>query len=150
MIRIPTRLIIIVSSTLVETYYTKKPITAKLMAEQYGLSHVALTQSFKELCKSNILMSHRGGGSGYTLLKDPKTLTVADLLIAIEGEERFDCCRKLITGLSCQHTSCDECVVFDAFNKVKEQKYDTLRSITLYDVYVSRGNIELETLRDVV
>ena len=143
MIRIPTRLIIIVSSTLVETYYTQKPVTAKSMSEQYGLSYAALTQSFKELCKSNILLSHRGGNYGYTLLKDPKILTVADLLIAIEGEEKFECCRKLLSELNCSQSRCDDCLIASAFHEVNKHKYDKLRSITLYDLYIFRGNTEI-------
>ena len=142
MIRIPTRLIILVSSTLVETYYTQKPVTPKALAEQYGLSPNSLIKSLKELCKSNILFSHNRN-AGYILLKNPQTLTIADILITIEGEDKFECCRKLLSDLNCVQSRCDDCVVASAFHAANKHKYDTLRSITLYDLYLSRGNKQI-------
>ena len=58
------------------------------LAELYGLPHGALAKILQRLAAAGVLISHRGIKGGYTLARDPRRISVFDVLKASEGPRR--------------------------------------------------------------
>ena len=55
------------------------------LAECYGLPHEALAKVLQRLSTAGVLMSHHGIKGGYTLARDPRYISVFDVIEASEG-----------------------------------------------------------------
>lgn len=58
------------------------------LAELCGLPHGALAKILQRLAAAEVLISHRGTKGGYTLARDPRRISVFDVLKASEGSRR--------------------------------------------------------------
>jgi len=86
------------------------PVSARVVAEEYGLPQPLLMNILKELAQAKIVVSKRGATGGYELASDPVGLTVLEVVTAIEGPVRLaECCEGLpVVGQGCavEATSC--------------------------------------------
>jgi FeS assembly SUF system regulator len=60
-------------------------LNAREMAESTALPMPVVSKMLKTLAGAELLGSHRGSKGGYRLLRDPASVTVAELLDALEG-----------------------------------------------------------------
>jgi len=58
------------------------------LAECYGLPHEALAKVLQRLSTAGVLMSHHGIKGGYALARDPRYISVFDVIEASEGPRR--------------------------------------------------------------
>ena len=58
------------------------------LAECYGLPHEALAKVLQRLATAGVLMSHHGIKGGYTLARDPRYISVFDVIEASERPRR--------------------------------------------------------------
>jgi len=65
--------------------------SANDLAEFYGLPHEALAKILRRLATAGVLMSHHGIKGGYTLARDPRRISVFDVIKAakVHGEAVF-------------------------------------------------------------
>ena len=63
-------------------------LSANDLAEFFGLPHGALAKILQRLAAAGLLISHRGIKGGYTLARDPRRISVFDVLKASEGSRR--------------------------------------------------------------
>jgi len=68
------------------------PISAREVAERFGLPKPLLMNVFKELAQARILDSTRGVAGGYALAAHPAQLTVLEVVTALEGPPRLATC----------------------------------------------------------
>ncbi len=61
-------------------------VILKQIAERQNISEPYLEQVFSTLRKAGIVNSQKGAQGGYSIAKDISNITVADILIALEGE----------------------------------------------------------------
>lgn len=81
----------------------------KNIAERRNISENYLEQIFMRLRKNNIVESTRGAHGGYRLTKDPKEITVEDVILAVEGDiSPVDCVSKNKGKQHCERY--EECV----------------------------------------
>ena len=66
-------------------HYGEGPISLKSIAQKQGISEHYLEQLICTLRNSGYVTSIRGAQGGYILAKDPKGITVGDIIIAMEG-----------------------------------------------------------------
>ena len=59
--------------------------SANGLAEFYGLPHEALAKILQRLATAGLLLSHHGMKGGYTLARNPRLISVFDVLSASEG-----------------------------------------------------------------
>ena len=98
------------------------------LAECYGLPHEALAKVLQRLSTAGVLMSHHGIKGGYTLARDPRYISVFDVIKASEGPRRSG-----IHGERWRHL---ESVPGDrALCKVSHIVEDMLRELTIEDCY---------------
>lgn len=62
------------------------------VAQKAGASRKFLEQIAGELRRAGLVEGIRGATGGYRLIHDPKTLTVAEVLNAVEGPMAIDAC----------------------------------------------------------
>ena len=71
----------------------QKPLSARQIAEQYGLPLPLLMNVLKELHKANIVCSRRGPSGGYMLCcHDPAEVTMLQIIEALEGPVKVALC----------------------------------------------------------
>lgn len=132
MIRIATRLGIIACRYLVKGYYENKYISAPEIAEHYNMNVRALMPSLRQLTHRGILHSRVGGSTpGFIFAKDPKELTLYQILITLEGESHFECCKRLIPDLECNCIENNGCSIFSFFHKLIDNTANQLSAITI-------------------
>lgn len=60
-------------------------VTAKEIAEAYGIPFDLLAKVLQRLTKAQLILSHQGMRGGYSLAKNPNDIPVAMIIHAIEG-----------------------------------------------------------------
>lgn len=112
-------------------YYGDGPISLKQIADEQKLSENYLEQLFSTLKKEGLLNSVRGAQGGYMLSRQPKEITVGQILRALEGnmapsdcviDDEHECSRE------------DRCVTKLVWMKMKDSIDEVIDSITLQDM----------------
>jgi Rrf2 family protein len=68
-------------------------VSAKEIAEKYDISFEFVSKALQSLMRGKFIASQQGAGGGYVLLREPTTISVAEILEAIEGKQKLvECC----------------------------------------------------------
>ncbi|MEU4608287.1 Rrf2 family transcriptional regulator [Kribbella sp. NPDC023972] len=74
-------------------------VTAKRLAAFYDLPSAYLNKQLQALTRAGILSSASGPKGGFQLARDPRNITLLDIVIAIDGaDEAFRCAQILKAG----------------------------------------------------
>lgn len=140
MITIATRLGMIACRYLVTGFNEKRYISAPEIAEFYNMNVRALMPALRQLTRVGILHSRIGGcNPGFIFSRNPKEVTLFQVLVALEGYIRFPCCRELVPSLNCGCHSKEVCETFLLMDEVIESVTAKLNSISMAD-YARRYN----------
>lgn len=90
------------------------------------LSQGYVAKIFQDLSRAHIVVAVPGRNGGYTLAGDPRTVSLADVVIALDGNLDGQCCLLAVTSCSKQ----DSCGVYDVVQRARRVFYDTLGSQT--------------------
>jgi Rrf2 family protein len=101
--------------------------SANDLAEFYGLPHEALAKILQRLATGGVLMSHHGIKGGYTLARDPRCISVFDVIKASAGPRRSG-----IHGEPWRHV--ESVPGYHALCKVSQIVEDMLRELTIEDI----------------
>jgi len=63
----------------------KEPIDVGEIAERLNISHGYLAKIFQLLSRARLVFSQRGPKGGYTLAHKPESITLLDVVEAVEG-----------------------------------------------------------------
>lgn len=138
MIRIVTRLGIIACRYLVKGYYENRYISAPEIAEYYQMNVRALTPALHQLTKAGILRSRVGGTTpGFIFSKDPKEISLYQIMVVLEGEPHFECCKDLLPNLKCDTEKCEECQLLSLFDGVLNNVRKKFSSISIVDYIIT-------------
>ena len=69
----------------IATSATGEIVTAKEVAEQYGIPYDLLAKVLQRLTKAGLVTSHQGVRGGYTLARRPEEIPVSMIIHAIDG-----------------------------------------------------------------
>lgn len=131
-----TRIIIMVSRTLVDGYFEKRRISAKDLADYHRVNLRTLQQALGMLVQARILDSKVGGiNRGYILNRHPSSISVHDITLVLQGDLEMHCTREIVEGIRCDITDCDNCLMFNKFQGVAQKIKDTATDISLLDIY---------------
>jgi Rrf2 family protein len=118
-------------------YQNKTGGTARAIAEQFGLSKSFVANILKELCKEKVVASHRGVKGGYALARDAATISLAELLEAVEEDFRLTVCNPGTGGAAaadaCSHAGA--CTVKGPMAEVHQRLMGVLRGVMLADLF---------------
>jgi Rrf2 family protein len=96
--------------------------SANDLAEFYGLPHEALAKILQRLATAGVLISHHGIKGGYTLARDPRRISVFDVIKASEGPRREHW--RHLESVPGYHALCE----------VSQAVEDMLRELTIEDI----------------
>ncbi len=80
--------------------------TARDLARECKLPLPTVSKLLKSLLQSRLLVSHRGVKGGYSLVREPHLISIAEIIAALEGPLALTECSTDITGLCGLELSC--------------------------------------------
>ena len=105
-------------------------LSAKDIAEAYGIPPQLLAKILQRLTKAGILCSHAGMNGGYALSRPAEQITAFDVIGAIDGPLFITSCETGPRG--CDLTS--SCTVREPLRKVNDSIADLLKGIRVSDL----------------
>ena len=95
-----------------------------------------LAKIFQKLARHGLLIAERGRGSGYLLARAPDTLTMREILVAVEGPGALERC--VLWGGLC--SDAEPCPLHSRLGKFRPALDALLNGITLADC-VAEGRV---------
>lgn len=129
--------------------YMAKNIALFYNARDIALhTHIALptvSKILKLLARSKLLNSQRGIKGGYQLIRDPKQISVAEILCAIDGDFGMTDCSHF-SGLCALESLC---AIRNNWQLISQAIYQELKFISLADIAkpMSANNFQIKTLQ---
>ena len=107
----------------------EEPILRRDIAERQNISADYVAQLFRGLRAAGLVKGVKGPGGGYTLARDPTTISAGDIIRAVEGpiavtdcvtpDGEFDCCQV------------EKCATREVWQRVSQAMEQVLDEITL-------------------
>ncbi|RKD34621.1 RrF2 family transcriptional regulator [Thermohalobacter berrensis] len=113
-------------------YYGKGPIPLRNIANKQSVSDNYLEQLIAVLKKEGLVNSVRGAQGGYMLAKQPKEITVGEILRALEGNIAPTDCAVEDEEFTCEREK--HCVTKVVWVKIRDSVNEVIDSITLQDM----------------
>jgi len=108
----------------------KPALSAKDVADAYGIPAQLLAKILQLLTKKGLLRSHAGMNGGYALARDARTISAFEVILAIDGPFFITSCTK--GSKSCELTP--SCTIKEPLARVNETIAGVLRSISIQDL----------------
>ena len=104
------------------------------ICERYPVPRRLVAEVLKDLCRTRFVESHRGMNGGYTLARSAESISVGDVVGALEGHPSLTSCESL--GLYVAHT-CDVeevCPIRSPIQNLRAGIWRLLQRTTLRDL----------------
>ena len=115
-------------------YLAERPnraiMSAKDVAEAYGIPAQLLAKILQLLTKKGLLQSHAGMNGGYVLARDPREISAYEVILAIDGPFFITSCNK--GSKSCELTP--SCTIKEPLARVNDTIAGVLKSISIQDL----------------
>jgi Rrf2 family protein len=105
-------------------------LSAKDLAESYGIPPEALAKILQRLVKAGLLQSQHGMNGGYTLARDPRLITAYEVIRAIDGPLFITSC----TTVRGECDQSDRCTVREPLRRVNRSIEEVLQRITISEM----------------
>lgn len=115
----------------------------KMISSDLSLPKPFLAKILQQLAKHKILSSTKGPHGGFSLLRDPKKVTLFDIVNAIDGDDFFTNC--VIHNGSCEGNKTDSkhCALHDDYEKTRADLIQLFGERTIYELVQMANNAEL-------
>lgn len=128
----------------------ERAVSARRIADEYGLPLPVLMNVLKSLSHAGLITSTRGPQGGYALLEHPRKISILDVVHAIEGPVRVTMCspdegHPRVAGKS--EACCPvagNCPVEGPIRRLNHQLQHFLATITLADLLESGVDVPVE------
>lgn len=118
--------------------YGKGPVSLTDIAEAEGLSLAYLEQLIAALRRAKLVVATRGVHGGYQLAREPRSITVGDIVRVLEGPlAPVWCASEEASESSCERQS--DCVTREVWVKIRDSIAKVLDSTSLDDMRRSSG-----------
>jgi Rrf2 family protein len=104
--------------------------SAKDVADAYGIPPEALAKILQRLVKAGLLKSLHGMNGGYTLARDPRTISAFEVIRAIDGPLFITSC--ITVRGECDQS--DRCNIREPLRKVNSSIEDVLKRIKISEM----------------
>jgi Rrf2 family protein len=118
----------------------------KKISKDLELPTPFLAKILQQLAKQKILSSSKGPHGGFSLLKDPKKITVLDIVKTIDGDDIFTNC--IMHNGSCESLEEDKnkCPLHDEYEKIRADLIKLFSGKTIDELVIRANNNELITI----
>jgi Rrf2 family transcriptional regulator, iron-sulfur cluster assembly transcription factor len=115
----------------------------KKISNDLDLPTPFLAKILQQLAKQKILSSSKGPHGGFSLLKDPKKISVLDIVNSIDGNDIFTNC--IMHNGSCEKVGKDKktCPLHEDYSKTREDLINLFRNKTIEELVRRANNTEL-------
>ena len=104
--------------------------SAREIAEQYDIPVELMAKVLQRLARKGLLASHQGTRGGYHLSRPAATISVADVIQAVDGP-------LTVTACSTEEENCEQyakCSVRDPVWKIKNRILDALNTVSVQEM----------------
>ncbi len=108
------------------------PVTLQSVATRQEVTPAYLEQLFARLRRAGLVASMRGPGGGYRLAQEAHTITVADVVVAVDEPMKMTRCNNA-SHEGCMSTKA-RCLTHDVWEGLGQSIESYLRSISLADI----------------
>lgn len=113
-------------------------VNTKEIAEEHHIPSELLAKVLQTLAKTNIIESHHNGPKGgYELGREPKEITIAQVLEAIEGPLGITDCHHDKASSTCEQM--DRCNIRTPMLKIQESIFQLLNGMSIEDMLVDES-----------
>ena len=111
----------------------KSPMDSETLSRELSISKSFLAKILQSLAKRNILNSYKGVNGGFAIAKEPKNISMLQIMSAVEGKAPavFDCASSLN---DCPSDKADICSIWPFLNKLQGKIDSFLDELTLADI----------------
>lgn len=110
--------------------YNLEPMSVRSIANKQNISELYLEQIFSSLRKAQLINSVRGAKGGYSLSKEPKNITIKNIIDVLEGPINISDC--IEEGADCDNL--DKCATRVLWIKIRGAIDEIFSSVTLQDI----------------
>ncbi|MEY4769200.1 MAG: Fe-S cluster assembly transcriptional regulator IscR [Pseudomonadota bacterium] len=122
------------------------PVTLNDIATRQTISISYLEQLFARLRRADLVTGVRGPGGGYQLSRDPKEISVAQIIFAVDEPLDSTQCRG--EG-NCDKKNNQPCLTHDLWMGLSHQIHQYLEGISLAEILARRPEAQTEQTVDV-
>ncbi|MEE9311585.1 MAG: Rrf2 family transcriptional regulator [Planctomycetota bacterium] len=115
------------------------PITLNEITDKLFIPKAFLSKILQQLSRKGLIRSLKGPSGGFVLAVDPAELTLNEIVIEVDGEQRVFECFGLET--SCNLTG--DCRIHDVFKDVEVEVTKVLAGYTLADLMAEKASNKL-------
>lgn len=112
----------------------------KQIANNLNLPTPYLGKILQELAKKKILASSKGPHGGFSLLRDPRKITLLDIVNTIDGEDIFTKCIIHNGTCACVDKRKDSCPVHDDYTNIRSEIINLFNNQTIYNLVKKAGD----------
>ena len=120
-----------------------RPVTLSAISERQRISLSYLEQLFGKLRRHNLVSSVRGPGGGYNLAQSIGSVTVADIILAVDEPLDATQCRGKENCLDDRR-----CMTHDLWATLNVKMFEYLSSVSLQDLVDHQRGKEVNVLKD--
>ena len=107
-------------------------VSIQSISQRQNISEAYLEQLMRPLKKAGLIRSVRGAGGGYRMARDPKEISVGDILRALEGDLTPVSCGAVTGEKGCD--GADSCVTIYVWQKMNDAIQNAVDSIMLEEL----------------
>ena len=121
-------------------------IGIKKISNDLGLPTPFLAKILQQLAKQKILSSSKGPHGGFSILKDPKKITLLDIVNTIDGYDTFTSC--IMHNGSCEGVEKEgkHCPLHHDYEKPRKELIKLFSNRTIHELVIKSKNPELITI----
>ena len=118
----------------------------KQISKDLDLPSPFLAKILQQLAKQKILSSTKGPHGGFSLLKDPRKITLIDIVNTIDGYDTFTDC--IMHNGSCEGVEKEgkHCPLHQDYEKSRRELIKLFSSRTIHELVIKSTNTELITI----
>jgi len=111
-----------------------KKIGIKQISKDLDIPTPFLGKILQTLAKQKLLHSNKGPHGGFSLINDPKEITLLDIVKIIDGLDAFEICMIGMNTCKSAHENKLPCPVHEKFCQVRGQMYELYKHETIGDI----------------
>ena len=115
----------------------------KQISKDLGLPQPFLAKILQQLAKQKILSSSKGPHGGFSLLKDPRKISLLDIVKTIDGDDIFTNC--VMHKGSCEPSGGNKktCPLHEDYEKTRKDLIKLFSKKTIYELVKRANNTDL-------
>ena len=119
-------------------------VSVREISEHYPVPRRLLAEVLKDLCRANMVTSHRGATGGYSLARAPEVITLGEVVTALEGAPSVSSCESLAPA---RHGECElehSCPIRSPLHRIREGIWALMQRTTLRSLAKAGPVLSLE------